>query len=493
MEHAKFNVRGTHEHGYAVLNAYCYMLEVANPGSKTTLSLDENGRFKYFFVSYVTWITGFQEMRKVVAVDGTFLRSKYEGVLVSTVNQDAEKHIFPVAFCVVDKECDVSYEYFFQNMRSFVDDTDELCIISDRHPSIRKMVSTIYPASHYGCCMKHLGENIRNNFHNSKVVTHFYKAAKAYDRCEFNDHYQIRNLVPKAAETLERIGFHTWSRAFCPGNRYNIMTSNIAKSVNSMFDVEREFPIVALFDEINRRFALLFHQRHMELVNSANRFVPSIEKDISKYVNAGNKLLAHQIANYKCSVTGHDDVAMVDVQRTCTCRIFDLHKIPCPHVMAVLRAQYGANFENPIYEYSSPYYSVKKYIMAYCEKIHPVPPKDSWIVPLDVIKREIPPPYVDQSKPGRRRYKRRRGYDFFKRSDSNGLGILSQAADGDHIGASYVLAIISIFNGGESMREGIMCMGDVCCLFLSDLCLMEGGLVTECMGSSDPPPFKKEW
>ena len=89
-----------------------------------------------------------------------------------------------------------------------------------------------------------------------------------------------------------------------------------------MFDVEREFPIVALFNEINRRFALLFHQRRMELVHSANRFVPSIEQDISKYVNAGNKLLANKLANYKFSVTGHGDVATVDLQkRTCTCRI----------------------------------------------------------------------------------------------------------------------------------------------------------------------------
>ena len=60
--------------------------------------------------------------------------------------------------------------------------------------------------------------------------------------------------------------------------RYNIMTSNITKLVNAIFDVEREFLIVALFDEINRRFTLLFHQRHMELVHSANRFVLSIEK-----------------------------------------------------------------------------------------------------------------------------------------------------------------------------------------------------------------------
>ncbi|TMX02710.1 hypothetical protein EJD97_020263, partial [Solanum chilense] len=116
-------------------------------------------------------------------------------------------------------------------------------------------------------------------------------------------------------------------------------------SVNDMFDVEREFPIGALFDEINNRFALLFHQRHMELLHSAITFIPSIEKYISEYVNAGNKLFAHRIANYKFSVTGHGDVATVDLQRrTCTCRIFDMDKIPCLHAMAALRSQHGAEF-----------------------------------------------------------------------------------------------------------------------------------------------------
>ena len=131
------------------------------------------------------------------------------------------------------------------------------------------------------------------------------------------------------------------------------------ESVNAMFDVEREFTIVALFDEINRRFVFLFHQRRMELVHSTNRFVPSIEKDISEYVNAGNKLLAHQIANCRFSVTGHGDIAIVDLQiRTCTCRVFNLDKIPCPDSMTALRSQHGADFGNQIYLYSSPYYFV---------------------------------------------------------------------------------------------------------------------------------------
>ncbi|KAH0669477.1 hypothetical protein KY285_023642 [Solanum tuberosum] len=48
----------------------------------------------------------------------------------------------------------------------------------------------------------------------------------------------------------------------------------------------------------------------------------------------------------------------------------------------------------------------------YCFKCaHPVPPEDSWIVPSEILEREIPPPYVDPSKPGKRRTKRRRGVE----------------------------------------------------------------------------------
>ena len=114
MDHVESNVRGTHEHEYAVLSAYRYMLEVPNRGSKMALSLDENGRFQYFFVSYAAWIIGFQEMRKVIAFDGSCLRSTYGGFLLSAMAQDAKNHIFPVAFCVVDKECDASYDIFLK-------------------------------------------------------------------------------------------------------------------------------------------------------------------------------------------------------------------------------------------------------------------------------------------------------------------------------------------------------------------------------------------
>ena len=97
-------------------------------------------------------------------------------------------------------------------MRSYVDDTDELCIISNRHSSIRKMASIVYPSAHYDCCMRHLGENIRNNFHNAKIISHFYNATNAYNKVKFYEHFnQIRDMVPKADKQLDSVEFHRWN------------------------------------------------------------------------------------------------------------------------------------------------------------------------------------------------------------------------------------------------------------------------------------------
>ncbi|KAM3382897.1 hypothetical protein P3S68_008472 [Capsicum galapagoense] len=60
------------------------------------------------------------------------------------------------------------------------------------------MGSLFFTSSYFGCCIRHLGENIRNNYHNKRIVTLFYRAAKAYSREEFLDYFnQITDVNPK--------------------------------------------------------------------------------------------------------------------------------------------------------------------------------------------------------------------------------------------------------------------------------------------------------
>lgn len=56
------------------------------------------------------------------------------------------------------------------------------------------------------------------------------------------------------------------------------MTSNLVESVNAIFNDERELFIVFLFNKITMRFAKLFHERRMKMVNSPKKLVSLMEK-----------------------------------------------------------------------------------------------------------------------------------------------------------------------------------------------------------------------
>ncbi|MDA3795442.1 PMZ-type zinc finger domain-containing protein, partial [Lactobacillus delbrueckii] len=81
--------------------------------------------------------------------------------------------------------------------------------------------------------------------------------------------------------------------------------------------------------------------------------------------------------------------------RSCTYRVFDLEKIPCPHAMVALRAQYGPKYGSKVYDHSSQYYSVEKYEITYSGHITPVSLEESWVVPAELLGRLIPPSYID--------------------------------------------------------------------------------------------------
>nr|GEY06378.1 transposase, MuDR, MULE transposase domain protein [Tanacetum cinerariifolium] len=77
----------------------------------------------------------------------------------------------------------------------------------------------------------------------------YWKICKAYTVPEFERSISsIRALRPEACRKLEAARFEKWSRAHCPANRYNYMTSNCAESINALTKTVRKFPITMLMD-----------------------------------------------------------------------------------------------------------------------------------------------------------------------------------------------------------------------------------------------------
>ncbi|KAL5557981.1 hypothetical protein UlMin_034192 [Ulmus minor] len=143
-KHAHTLIRGSPEQSFHILPSYFHMLEKLNPGTVTCIEVDGESRFKYFFLAFGVAIRGFRYMRKVVGIDGTFLKGQYRGVLLVATAQDGNGQCYPLAWGIVDSENEDAWTWFFTQLKEVIGDTDELALISDRAPSIKKVISTVF-------------------------------------------------------------------------------------------------------------------------------------------------------------------------------------------------------------------------------------------------------------------------------------------------------------------------------------------------------------
>ncbi|XP_049397408.1 uncharacterized protein LOC125861591 [Solanum stenotomum] len=296
---AKKIARGTAENGNSCLPVFSCMFETLNVGSSYCLMVsNDSHRFMYYVLNFGACIKGFAHMRKVIVIDGTHLHGKYEGVLLTVVAQDTKTHVYPIVFCVVDKENDASWTFFFEKLKEIVVDESYLCFISDRHKSIANCIVNIYNYAHHGYCMRHLGENLCVNHHCEDCIYLYYNAAKTYSLEEFDNHFvEFKNKCLATIVVLEYdIGFEKWSRAHYPGNRYDVMTTNIVESLNAILINEREYPVAAIFNSIAKRFGELFRERPAYILKSmVNQMVPSAKKIARNKMIEGDSLYVENV------------------------------------------------------------------------------------------------------------------------------------------------------------------------------------------------------
>ena len=102
-EYAINAVKGIPEKGYEKIPKYLHMMKEANPRSHTFYERDTKERFKFLFISFGQSVCGFYAaIRKVIVVDGKFLKSKYKGVLLVATALDGNSSLYPIVFGVVD-------------------------------------------------------------------------------------------------------------------------------------------------------------------------------------------------------------------------------------------------------------------------------------------------------------------------------------------------------------------------------------------------------
>ncbi|RYR12873.1 hypothetical protein Ahy_B04g070174 [Arachis hypogaea] len=109
MEKAKDVIEGTEREQYLMLRTYLNELRKANPGSSchmgTTPQPEGLPKFRSLYICLDACKRGFKQgCRPFICLDGAFLKGYFGGQLLTAVAQDANNHLFPVAYGVVDAE-----------------------------------------------------------------------------------------------------------------------------------------------------------------------------------------------------------------------------------------------------------------------------------------------------------------------------------------------------------------------------------------------------
>ncbi|XP_013751169.2 uncharacterized protein LOC106453468 [Brassica napus] len=384
-EYAINAVKGIPEKGYEQILKYLHMMKEANPGSHMFYERDTKGRFRFLFISFGQSVRGFYAaIRKVIGVDGTFLKSKYKGVLLVATALYGNSSLYPTAFGVVDSENDLAWNWFMRQLNAVIADDHSLAFVSDRNSSIAKAIARVYPQAHHGICIHHLLNNVITYFSGKGVAGLVAKASKAYQAADF--HADVRK----------------WARCQFPGYRYDIRTTNPAESINADLRMPREFPVIPLLDSIREMMTRWFFKRRTLSSKHSKPLTIAVEKKIDRRIEKGKTFKVFPVSDHRFLVQGDTFDNSVDlVRRTCSCGKFDLMKIPCRHT---IKAGFSVGIRP--HTLTDDMYTTASWRSTYEESINPIGvPEDAWKVPSHVEKSKILPP--ESRRAAGRRKKRR--------------------------------------------------------------------------------------
>ncbi|GJT10220.1 transposase, MuDR, MULE transposase domain protein [Tanacetum coccineum] len=318
--------------------------KLTNDGTVTHIETDDEDRFKMVFIGVV--IRSFKyHMRPLIIIDATHLKCRYEGTNLLAVGMDGNNQIIPIA----------------------IGEIPNLTIISDRHAAILSSCEAVFPNAFHGYCCRHLMMNCK--LKSIKMQCVFWKMCKAYTVEDFGMAInKLRSKRPDVYEKLIEAGVERWSRAYCPRDRYNYMTSNSAESINSLTRDVRIVSITNLMEWYRKLVQGWYCERREKYKDGP----------LDELIDDRRRIQTVELCN-----------------GTCTCRKWQVSGLPCGHVLAICR----------VIRLTDCHRLAKGWFMrialkgTYQELVYPVGEVSSWQIPnyLSIVKS----PHLDKQPSGR--------------------------------------------------------------------------------------------
>ncbi|XP_020266071.1 uncharacterized protein LOC109841518 [Asparagus officinalis] len=393
-ERAQERLYGDAYESYDQLRWYVDEVKKTNPGSYIHVEQDEG--------------------RPLIFLDGTFLKDRFKGILLSTVAYDGNQGIFPLAYCICDQENNVNWKWFLQGLWSILyeradpyNPPHKLVIISDADKGIREAVREFFPDSIHSRCVLHLVENFRTKLKDlgfkskdSQILGNLLQSAcYKYTRAEWNDYMDdIRLIDERAYNIVMNYAPENWANAFFPGVRYGHVTSNVAESFNKWIHEARLLRILQLIEHIRKQIMVRMNERRVMAESWNQVLCPKAEIALKENMDNGRPLEVRQSHTGLFEVQSHRSCQVDLDNKTCTCRGWDVTRVPCKHACASIMFM-----KRDVYQFYDWFMTADAFKRSYEPIIYPIPDYEKRSVPRDEI--QILPPITTKRK-GRNKTRR---------------------------------------------------------------------------------------
>ncbi|KAL4286331.1 hypothetical protein AHAS_Ahas19G0075500 [Arachis hypogaea] len=402
MVKAKQLMEGSEIAQYAVLRDYANEIMRTNHGSTVRISTDyvegTGHKFKRIYICLEGCKKDFSvSCRPFIGLDGTFLKGYYPGQLLTAIGHDANNHIYPISYAVVECECKDSWKWFLELLQEDLGDVaiNGVNFMSDMQKGLIPAMREVNPGAHHRFCAMHIWQNFRKQWGDTELKMAMWKCAKATTPQEFNDVLdRIKRVNPHAWEYLNRIPPNQWSRSgFSEYPKSDNYTNNNCESFNFRIKKMRGKPIITMLEEVRCYMMSIITRNKKALVGYNGVITPVQQSRLEKEKRESNKWRPFPTGDdpgnvYEVQCLPHK--VMVDIgKRTCSCRFWQLTGLPCRHACAALAYQ-----NRRPEEHAHNWLSMEAYYSTYQFVIQPVPSQEYWQhVDLPPI---LPPVYKKQ-------------------------------------------------------------------------------------------------
>ncbi|XP_022030248.1 uncharacterized protein LOC110931151 [Helianthus annuus] len=408
-------LHGSMRDHYRKIGAYMEILKKVNPTSTFVLvtappgfiNLDPTATCETFFRLFVCFDgvkRGFLAgCRKVLCLDGCFLKTFLGGMLLTAVGRDANDQMYPLAWAVVDGENNDSWEWFMEELRKCLgvsDGGEAWTFISDQQKGLLNAVALIWPRAEHRNCARHIYANWHKNFKDEELKELYWKAARAY--CE-PDYLQaideMRAINQDAVEAILKQDPKAFNMCYLKTHtKCDVIVNNMAETFNGYIITARSKHIIYMLEDIRVQIMSRLVIKRTKMEAKYVLICPNIQEKLDFSKDAAFRCEVYPSSYQVFQVKDVDDVTVDLENKTCTCRKWQLRGYPCKHVCAVA----GFLHKNAE-DYVDPCYHKETYMRTYEYSIPPLPSEKFW----PKVDYPMDPPPIKKA-PGRPKKNRKR-------------------------------------------------------------------------------------